>query len=249
MTDYIQIIKDQWLSEIFEHDVFRLVINELPQENDLNFHRAISNYLEKMPVFIYTKIPVNAIACIHGLETVGFHLVDTNILFEKQIANDNFVSGSTNVRFARFEDKEEVSRIARHNFVHSRFHLDPQIDIEIANTVKANWAMNYFSGEHGDAMVVSHTGDKLSGFLQIFFSEGVMVIDLIAVDKNNRRKNIASDMIKFAENNLDDIEYIRVGTQVANVPSLRLYEKLGFHIVDAAYVLHYHNKSPRKLNK
>ena len=219
------------------------------QENNLDFHRAISNYLEKIPVFIYTKIPVDMIAGIHSLETAGFHIVDTNILFEKHISNDNFVSGSTNIRFARYEDKEEVCRLARHNFVHSRFHLDPQIDIETANTVKANWAMNYFLGERGDAMVVSHTGGKLSGFLQLFISKGVMIIDLIAVDKNNRRKNIASDMIKFAENNLDDFEYIRVGTQVVNIPSLRLYEKLGFYIIDAAYVLHYHNKSTRKRNK
>lgn len=242
MTDYIQIIKDQWLSEIFEYDVFRLVINGLAQENDLDFQRAISNYLEKMPVFIYTKIPVNMIACIHGLETLGFHIVDTNVLFEKQIAKNNFVSSSTNIRFALFEDKEEVCDLARHNFVHSRFHLDPQIDIKTANTVKATWAMNYFSGERGDTMVVSHTGGKLSGFLQLIFSEGAMIIDLITVDKNNQRKNIASDMIKFAENNLDECEYIRVGTQVVNIPSLRLYEKLGFYIVDAAYVLHYHNK-------
>ena len=48
-------------------------------------------------------------------------------------------------------------------------------------------------------------------------------------------------MINFATNNLDDFEYIRVGTQLANVPSLRLYEKLGFYIVDAAYVFHYHS--------
>lgn len=242
MTDYIQIIKDQWLSEIFKHDVFRLTINELTQEKDLDFYRVISNYLEKMPVFIYTKIPVNEVACIHGLETAGFHIVDTNILFEKQIFNDNFVSGSTNIRFAKFEDKEKVCHLARHNFVYSRFHLDTQIDIETANKIKANWAMNYFSGERGDAMIVSHIGGKLSGFLQLFIREGVMIIDLIAVDKNNRRKNVASDMIQFAEDNIDDFEYIRVGTQVANVPSLRLYEKLGFHIVDAAYVLHYHNK-------
>jgi len=241
MSDCMQFIEDQWLSEMFGHNVFRLAVKGSTDGKDLNFYRAVGHYLEKKPVFIYTKIPTNAVLLLHGLERVGFNLVDTNILLEKHIINDNFVSGSTIIRFARLEDKEEVGRLAHHNFVYSRFHLDPQIDIGTANTVKANWAMNYFSGKRGDAMVVSYIGGKLSGFLQLLFSERALIIDLIAVDKNNRRKSIASDMINFATNNLDDFEYIRVGTQLANVPSLRLYEKLGFYIVDAAYVFHYHS--------
>ena len=33
---------------------------------------------------------------------------------------------------------------------------------------------------------------------------------------------------------------LRTGTQIANVPSLRLYERLGFSISSASYVLHLH---------
>ena len=33
---------------------------------------------------------------------------------------------------------------------------------------------------------------------------------------------------------------LRVGTQAANVPSVRLYEPLGFSLASAAYVLHLH---------
>ena len=241
MTKYIQLIEDLWLSEIFGHEVVRLVINDWERGKDLDFSHAISRYLEKRPIFIYTKIPVNAVACIQGLETVGFHLVDTNITFEKQILIKGRLSSLNAIRFARLEDKDEVGRIALHNFVFSRFHLDPKIEVKVANKVKANWAMNYFSGKRGDALVVSDIGSKLSGFLQILFSERAMEIDLIAVDRAVRRKNIATDMINFAQNNLDGFEFIRLGTQVANIPSMRLCENLGFRIRDAFYVFHYHN--------
>ena len=74
-----------------------------------------------------------------------------------------------------------------------------------------------------------------------FKSNDEIVIDLIAVDKEQRRKNVASDMIAFATINRSGARSIRVGTQVVNLPSMALYEKLGFQISDAVYVFHYHN--------
>jgi RimJ/RimL family protein N-acetyltransferase len=35
-----------------------------------------------------------------------------------------------------------------------------------------------------------------------------------------------------------------VGTQIANLPSIRLYEKLGFSLVKSAYVMHRHVPQP-----
>jgi ribosomal protein S18 acetylase RimI-like enzyme len=40
---------------------------------------------------------------------------------------------------------------------------------------------------------------------------------------------------------------LRVGTQAANLASLRLYESLGFRIAETAYVLHCHVKPTRCL--
>jgi dTDP-4-amino-4,6-dideoxy-D-galactose acyltransferase len=35
-------------------------------------------------------------------------------------------------------------------------------------------------------------------------------------------------------------ERLRVGTQLANTAALRLYERLGFRVAEASYVLHAH---------
>jgi RimJ/RimL family protein N-acetyltransferase len=48
-------------------------------------------------------------------------------------------------------------------------------------------------------------------------------------------------MIAYAETNLQGFEKIHAGTQIANIPSMRLYESLGFRICRAGYVFHYHN--------
>ena len=70
--------------------------------------------------------------------------------------------------------------------------------------------------------------------------DDVVVIDLIAVDKNHRRKNTASSLIAYAESEYNNCLLIRVGTQIANIASVRLYEKLGFRLTQSQYIFHYH---------
>jgi ribosomal protein S18 acetylase RimI-like enzyme len=40
---------------------------------------------------------------------------------------------------------------------------------------------------------------------------------------------------------------LRVGTQLANIPSIRLYEKCGFRLAASEYVLHAHVREGRVL--
>jgi len=241
MPDRIQLIFDDWLSAEFGHHVLKLLINHPGEAKDEEIRQALGETLMQDHVFIYSKIPVDALACANILQKYGFRLVDTNIIFEKQIANKDQPSNLNAIRFARPKDKDEVGRIALHNFVFSRFHLDPKIAMETANEIKAAWAKNFFSRKRGDVMVVSDGETRLSGFLQLVFDNKTLIVDLIAVDREKRRENIANNMINFAQKKIDGFEFIRLGTQVANFSSMRLCENSGFRIRDAFYVFHYHN--------
>ena len=240
MASTMQLIHDGWLSEIFKFDVFQLSINEPSDVKALDQH--LRDELQKKPVFIYTKIPVDDIACVHLLENEAFNLIDTNINFERLIGKNEAISDNMTVRFADAEDEPYVRSIAGNSIICSRFHLDPKITDEMAKSLKKEWAGNYFHGRRGDKMVVSEREGRIAGFLQLIFHGDMLVIDLIAVSSKFRRSKIASSMIAYAETNLEGFNRIRVGTQIANLPSLRFYEKLGFHIMNASYVFHYHNK-------
>ena len=148
------------------------------------------------------------------------------------------------IRFARPEDADAVVWLARASFTMSRFHLDPDISDALAAEVKARWAGNFFTGQRGDAMVVCDTDQGLGGFLQLITTPERLIIDLVAVAEHARRQGRAGDMIAFARRKLPRPE-TRVGTQVANIASLRLYDKLGFRAVDAKYVFHFHSESDR----
>ncbi len=232
---------DQWLSDVLQHEVYRLdVTDEFFRIRESTIREYLSSKAPKN-VFIYAKVRISDLGAINFLEKLGFHLVDTNIVFEKSIDSESRVSGPTEIRFAVPEDRQAVRSLAANSFSYSRFHLDPLITDEKANLVKASWADNFFLGKRGDSMVVASVDGKIAGFLQLLYSKEDLIIDLIAVDGLFRRKGVASDMILYAQRNLKGFNKVRVGTQLANIPSIRMYEKLEFIFSDASYVFHYHH--------
>jgi ribosomal protein S18 acetylase RimI-like enzyme len=220
--------KDTWLSGIFGYDVYRLTIDKSLKGSYLPLDRA----------FVYAKVPVDNVQAGVLLQKLGFYVVDTNVVFRKPFSY-NGAHGNM-VRFAQQKDEDGVRKVAYGNFEYSRFHLDQRIPNSLADKIKAEWAGNYFKGKRGDEMIVALSGDTVIGFTQLLYKGDELIIDLIAVDKSHRGKGVASDMIEYAEERCPQHKFTTVGTQVANVPSVRLYEKLGFRLHHAEYVYHYH---------
>ena len=194
------------------------------------------------PGFAYAKVPVVEIGTVRQLTDAGFRVVDTALTFEGAIGGEADRGG---VRFARADDRESVAGIAASAFRYSRFHLDPLIPRELADAIKATWAMNYFEGKRGDGMIVAEHDNRVVGFLQLLWSApDYLVIDLVGVAPASQGRGIGRDMILYAaRHGTGDGRVpsrISVGTQAANVPSVRLYESLGLRLCVAQYVLHHH---------
>jgi ribosomal protein S18 acetylase RimI-like enzyme len=163
------------------------------------------------------------------------------MFFEKQIVGSYDFSDNYVIRFAEAFDEKQIRNLANRSFKYSRFHLDPSIPDEVANRIKNEWAGNFFAGNRGQQMVIAANDNRILGFAQLLFvKDKSITIDLIAVDKNIRQKGVASNMISYIEENYHSFEKIIAGTQVANIASLRLYEKCGFKITGANYIFHYH---------
>ena len=96
-------------------------------------------------------------------------------------------------------------------------------------------------GKRGDEMVSALMNNEPIGFLQLIIKDKVLFIDLIGVDKKAQGKGVASAMIQFAKFNIE-CSVIKVGTQIANLPSIKLDQKIGFLFSGSDYVFHYHSK-------
>lgn len=231
----MKITPDVWISEQLGRPTFRVEVDETFDELALQAH-------QQGHVFMYTKVPVSRLDAVSRFEDNGFRVVDMNITFEKPTQPVVDLSGPGEVCFARPEHAAGVVAVASRNFVYSRFHLDPQIPRRIADRLKARWVENFFRGQRGSAMVVALLDGVVAGFNLLVFDgqRNALTIDLIATDATHRRKGLARKMIGFAEAHCPGFERVRVGTQIANLPSIQLYESIGFRVASAEYVLHYH---------
>lgn len=192
--------------------------------------------------FAWTRVPTARIELVERLSRVGFTVVDTNLTFEKALEEQGLGAGA--VRAASADDENDVARIARESFRYTRFHLDPKITDETADAIKEEWARNYFRGKRGDQLLVGLDDGCLAGFILLLESTTeIPVIDLIAVEPASQGRGIASKLINNAVAACPAAKTMRVGTQAANIRSVRLYEKLGFRLVDSAYVLHWHSET------
>jgi ribosomal protein S18 acetylase RimI-like enzyme len=130
----------------------------------------------------------------------------------------------------------------------SRFHLDPSIPVEVAHRIKREWIQSYVRGTRGVALLVARLDGEVAGFLAALESDSdgrrVRVIDLIAVATSAHRRGVGRTLVAaFIERYAATSDLLQVGTQIANTPSLALYQGLGFTIRHASYVLHTHTPS------
>jgi ribosomal protein S18 acetylase RimI-like enzyme len=227
---------DLWLSEVLGRPALRLIRTDQPS-NDWK------NRLASEDLFVTARLPVEQVAEAGHLQDCGFRTIDAALTFE---AGRMMGASDSRVRFARIEDRTAVTSIAGRCFVYSRFHLDPVIPKRLAHELKASWAASYFAGKRGNGMVVAEHDGEVRGFLQLIWADDVLVIDLIAVAPEAARRGLAKAMIGFAAAHGTGGARcpisIRVGTQAANVPSVRLYESLGFRLTQACFVLHHHGR-------
>ena len=239
------VFPDKWLGETLGRPAYRVVVDAALVSGKARArpeHARLRRILRTRPVFVYSRVRTGDLEAAGFLQDLGFRLVDTNLVFEKSIERrPRRVVGNRTARFAESTDEPQAVALARRAFTFSRFHVDPMIGRKTANRLKAEWVSNFFHGRRGEAMVVAVEREKIVGFLQLLRSgDATLVIDLIAVDRKRRRRGVAAAMISFAEGHCRGAKRICAGTQVANVPSIRMYEKLGFKVSDVNNVFHYH---------
>jgi ribosomal protein S18 acetylase RimI-like enzyme len=231
----LTLLHDEFLSALVGRPSFRV---GLPPHGCDDAAVDAVRAAQRGPVFLYGKLPTDRLAAVARLEELGFHLVDTNVTFERTAAGLGGLPGMT--RPVRPADRDAVVAIAASSFAYSRLHLDPAIPRAVADRSRAEWAGNFFAGSRGDHMLVAESDGAVAGFAQLLGPlDGAVTIDLIGVAAPFRRRGIAGALIA-ASAGIAGTRTLRVGTQIANTPSLRLYQACGFGVVASHYVLHYH---------
>lgn len=174
----------------------------------------------------------------------NFYLANITVKFRQELVNSSMkLTEQDKVVVADETVRDSVIKIANENFMYDRFHCDPNISSQIASEIKGKWVDNFFKGKRGDKCFVILTNKiEAKGFLLTIIRQNEVVIDLIAVDQRFQKEGVAGKLIKGMMSYYKQ-EYLiySVGTQVSNIPSIKLYEKCGFSAVEYGLVWHYFN--------
>jgi GNAT superfamily N-acetyltransferase len=233
---------DPWLGEMLHLEAFRLTFNRTETPTKYSLPRLTEKIFDRK-VFIYAKTEPNALEESKFLESNGFHLIDTNLGFSKTLSVYT-APRDAHVRLASVADRSDVIDLASSCFKMDRFHRDPEIDPSLADKLKGAWVENYFSGKRGEAMVVAEEGQSIVGFLLLLKQGETLIIDLVGVSENSRKKGLAGAMCRFCEGLFPDCKRILVGTQAVNSASILFYQKNGFQLFHTTSVYHYHGGMP-----
>lgn len=234
-----ELAEDEWLSGLMGMPSFRLIEAE-----------SRTHWKSRLPAgkaFVFAKLPPASVEAVKDLSDAGFALVDTSIVLEKAPGSSRGKAANpdTSVSPAVPEDFAAATDIAGSCFEFSRFHLDPLVPDSIADAIKREWVASYCAGKRGAELLVAKTEGRVSGFLAVLTAgagrDGVATIDLIGVAAEWRRRGVADALVsRFIQRWEEKARVFRVGTQLANQPSLRLYQNHGFKVVDSSYVMHAH---------
>ncbi len=241
----MEIQEDRWLSARIGRPVFRVEVGDHSGDCE-----TVARHARGQPATrYYAKVATHHVDLVRQLAAVGFYVVDVNVMFDRnaeaQPQAPRRPEPAVLVREVHSTDHEAVLRIAGSCFRYSRFHLDPGLPTIIADRIKRDWISSYVQHRRGDALLVAERNGRVVGFLAAMISEEakqrIGTIDLIGVDAGCQRQGVGYHLVQgFFDRYRSQCAAFRVGTQAANVPSMRLYEACGFSVWKTTYVLHLH---------
>jgi len=233
------LVYDSWLAEVVGFDCYKT-------ESCNADPRSVMREITRRPAFLYAKVPLTEVATIKALTNAGYYFVDTNVTLQHVASADGgCVNEAVVVEPAAAADHAAAQDIAGNSFTYSRFHLDPNFPGALADRVKREWVRSYCVGRRGEQLVVARLGGRVAGFLAVLAAEvegrSAAIIDLIAVDRSARKAGVGAALVHYFVTCWGErVQALRVGTQLANLPSLALYRRCGFAIIEARQVLHAH---------
>lgn len=239
--------EDTWLSRILERTAFHVVFPPGQTVIDASDLQILKRHTEgRRNAFYDIKIGCRCVASVAALTETGFHLVDTNITLEREANPPSSDPGSSYaVEEVSPRDHDDVLAMAGSCFRYSRFHLDSRVPREMADRIKREWVASYLFRRRGESLLVAKKVGRPLGFLAVLKStigdRIAAVIDLIGVVPGEQGRGVGRALIEsYFKTWRGQCDLFRVGTQAANIPSLKLYERMGFSIAASEHVLHKH---------
>lgn len=220
---YMSIQPNQWLSTFFQRK-----IGEIEKVCDIECHQ-LSQY-----DLVQSKLSSLAQQEIDYIQSLGFTLVEGEIIFEYDLAN--FSPNLTACRVATEQDFAQLEPFS-HLFSQTRFR-SPWFSSLENRRFYWQWIQNAVKGEFDDLCLLSETvNGEIQGMITVRVKENTAQVGLLAVAEKWQKQGIGyrllMDAIAWAKSQQET--KMVISTQLSNLAAIQLYQRLNGKISGTYY--------------
>lgn len=223
--------------------------------------RALNVTVENLPVvldfcrvngvlFLVARCPVSDLPAAQAMERHGFLLMDTLLYYICDLSRPSPPSsqgeGSQTrfvVRPVRPDEAEAVGDLSARAFAgyNGHYHADSRLDRAACDAVYRDWAArSCLSRQVADEVLVAETDGRTAGFITVKLWGDTGEGPLYGVDPAAHGHGIGGALMSAAISWLKERGARRMvmSTQITNVPSQKVWVRLGFEPSHAEYTFH-----------
>ncbi len=209
----------------FESGIFGAPVGRVVSGDEALFEMS-QDWTSQGVWLVSARVDKGDIEADEDLIKANFLPIETLVTLERALPKSEVMPSG--VRVAIDGDIEESLLIARTAFKYDRFHADARVPNEAADRLKEKWVANGFSGR-SDTVLVVEIGGSVVGFSTCMVNGDAAIIDLIAISPNHQGRGVGKSLVQgVIATYAGRSRVIRVGTQDANMHSLKLYHSCEF---------------------
>ncbi len=207
-----------------------------------------SKLINEEVVFVALKVDACMYKIIHAAEEIGYKVVDTQIILEKEVGRSDIKPLSEGFSLHEFSNEEVPGvEVLGGVFEYTRFHSDQNIGNDKADKVWSEIIKSSCTGFSDRVFLASDCNGKPVAIVTVHFQQigEKLIANLFSVGvlADYRGSGIGSSLISYAEDYCSGrTDRIIVETQACNYSSVSFYIKNGFkQCAGAQTALHYWN--------
>ena len=226
--------KDIWLSRVMSTNCYKFKCDSIYEYLDIR--NSVCN-----PGSFFTTLKTKSMPekLTYG-DKNSIHWVSSMNTYIWNTTNYSYSKQNRNIRFYESDNFGEISEIASNSFNTDRFHNDSRISKSFADKIKKEWVSSNLKGSRKSiTLVYTYPNDtKVVAFNSLLVTKEFLIIDLIAVLNDFRKRGIGTELIQASQKIAADRNLpLVVGTQVKN-PANHLYINKSFKIKEQLFVFH-----------
>lgn len=193
-------------------------------------------------IFLVARCPVADLAAAQAMERRGFLLMDTLLYYVRDLTFP-LPDLPDNVRPVHADEAEAVRKLSARAFQRygGHYHADERLNRADCDAVYEDWAYrSCLSRQVADEVLVATVGDQIAGFVTLKLRVNEGEGPLYGVDPAAQGQGIGRALMSGAMAWLHSHGAKRMGmsTQITNMPSQKVWLRLGFEPSHAEYTFH-----------